>query len=171
MQTGKQYSESYLEEAEIYYDLDEEDRASEMAGKAEEHRQLLDEKATLKLDALKLELADDLENAIGKYDLLIKSYPGDVEGLYFFASAAMQETARRQEADSSLETCLRIDKLNPYCNLARLDLWIYHNRFDEVRRAYESLHTSLGGYPWLEESVAVALLGLDDISGAQKHLA
>jgi len=171
LETGKQLPQASLEEAEIYYDLDEGDRAIEMVGKAEEHRELLDGNAKLKLDALKLELVDDSEGATGQYDVLIKSYPKDIDGLYFFASAAMQQPERRNEAERALEACLRLDKLNPDCNVARLDLWIYENRFDEVRHAYDSLHTKLGDYPWLEEPMAVALWGLDDISGAQAHLA
>src|SRR5690348_4375311 len=162
--------EAHLEEAEIYYDLGQNDKAHEQVRKAEQNVGRLSEDGRLKLEALKLEFADDLEGAVAKYQLLIDRRPNDVEARYFFASAAMLEPSRRAEADQSLRVCLGIDPLNPHCNEAQLDLWVYENRFGEVLAAYDRLHTKLRGYPWLEEPAAVASWATDNLVGATTHL-
>lgn len=159
-------AQAYLDAAAILQDIGEEEKASEMAANANKHSASLDGAAKLRLEGLTNEIHGDSERALETYRLLIDSYPRDVKGQFFFAALAMRQ-GRLEEADRSLQACLKLDRLNPDCHYERMFLEVRRNRFDDaVLETYEALHREKVGFPWFDEPAGIALWAKGDIDGA-----
>jgi len=95
--------------------------------------------------------------------------PKDVYVLFYYADLAW-EMGRFDEAESALEKCLATSPLDALCNFDTMMLRVSQNRFDEALHNYESLTKRSVDYPWFDVPAGLALLGKDDVDGAEKKL-
>ncbi len=165
------FAEAHLELAFLFYDMRELESADEHLQKVEAMSGTLPENAQLKAQGLRALVTGDSMQAVQLFRLLADRYPNDTDGLYYLAEAET-DAGRLDQAKLALESCLRVDESNPYCNYQLMMLQVRNNEFDAVLQSYASLEEKGVRYVWLEEPVGLALWGKDSIDlAAQKFSA
>lgn len=163
------FSDAYLRAAFIAYELARIEECRSYLDNARRFLATRDRAFTLKLEALTSELDNDSERSLGKYQLLVDSYPHDTDALYQFAGLAA-ELGRISEAEKALDTCLTLEPKNTMCHYLRLATWIKTNRFDEVLAQAEALKKENIHSAWFYEPIGLAYFGQNRFEDAGRYL-
>ncbi len=126
-------------------------------------------KATrLKGEGLKMLLAGNSDEALGKFDLASSVDSTNTDTLVYVADVAT-ENGNLEKADDALAKCLKLDSLNPFCGFERIEALTYEGHYDQAIAEYERLIQTGSKYPWLDEPAGYAELAKGNVPEAQKH--
>jgi DNA-binding winged helix-turn-helix (wHTH) protein/TolA-binding protein len=160
------YGEACVRAAYVSYELEDKPKATaylkRCGGMPPEGSSL-----RLKAQALNEFLADNSNQSMELYQLLVDRYPTDPDAQYRFAEVAT-DLDRVQEADKAVAKCLKIDPLNPFCHFQKMYVRLKQNRFNDVIEDYHSLPDELRAYPWFDEPLGVAFMGIDQTGQARE---
>lgn len=160
------YGEACVRAAYLSYELEDMPRASAYLKRCADMT-LEGSSLRLKAQALNEFLADNSNQSMELYQLLVDRYPTDPDAQYRFAEVAT-DLDRIQEADKAVITCLKLDPLNPYCHFQKMYVRLKQNRFSDVIADYHALPVELRSYPWFDEPLGVAFMGKDQIAQARE---
>jgi class 3 adenylate cyclase/Tfp pilus assembly protein PilF len=162
------FAEAHLELGFLFYDMRELDSADQHVQKVEAMSESLPENLQLKARGLRALTSGDSMQAAQLFRLLADRYPKDTDALYYLAEAET-DVGRLDQAELALESCLRVDGSNPYCNYQLMMLQVRSNEFDNVVQTHRSRQERGVKYIWLEEPMGLALWGKESIDLAAQR--
>lgn len=118
-----------------------------------------------KADGMRMLLAGNADEALGKFRSASEDDPKDVDALIYIAEVATTN-GNLEMANQYLDRCLHIDKQNTLCSYERAQARVYEGRFDDAIAEYEKLGSK---YPWLDEPAGRAELAKGNAPAALKH--
>ena len=150
----------------LAYEIEQEQRASGYLARCKA-TEASDGALRLKAQGLTEVLSDDSDHALETYQLLIDRYPQDTDGLYHFAELATNKD-RLEEAEKALQRCLVKERDNPYCSFQLMLVKIKQNKFDDVLAESNSLPATVRDYPWIDETIGIALFAKGQLDNARQ---
>jgi DNA-binding winged helix-turn-helix (wHTH) protein len=166
LSTDPSYGEACVRAAYLSYELEDMPKAAAYVKRCDK---MTTEGSSLRLKAQALNefLADNSNQSMELFQLLVDRYPDDPDAQYRFAEVATN-LDRIQEADKAVTACLKIDSLSPYCHFQQMYVRLKQNRFNDVIADYRALPVRLRSYPWFDEPIGIAFMGDNQITQARE---